>query len=132
MRSRANVGSGVGDFYGSGTDDILYRNSSSGDTWVEGISSGAASGWYQIGGSNSSYSVTGVGDFFGNGTDDILFRNSSTGDTWFEAISNGASNGWHQIGGSDTHYSVVGVGDFYGNGSWEWYSHSSSRRCGCR
>jgi hypothetical protein len=108
---------GVADFYGNGTDDILFRNTSTGDTWFEAISNGGPAGWNQIGGSDTNYSVVGTGDFYGNATDDILFRNNSTGDTWIEAISNGASNGWHQIGGSDTHYSVVGVGDFFGNGT---------------
>jgi hypothetical protein len=97
---------GVGDFFGNGTDDILFRNSSSGDTWIEQISSGPSAGWYPIGGSDTTYAVAAIGDYFGNGTDDILFRNNSTGDTWFEAISSGASAGWNQIGGSNTSYSV--------------------------
>jgi ELWxxDGT repeat protein len=107
---------GVGDFYGTGASDILFRNSSTGDTWFEAISNGAFAGWHQIGGSDTHYSVAGVGDFSGYGTSDILFRNNSTGDTWFEAISNGAFNGWDHIGGSDTHYSVVGIGDLFESG----------------
>jgi ELWxxDGT repeat protein len=105
---------GLGDFFGYGADDIVFRNNSTGDTWLEAISNGAFAGWSEIGGSDTHYSVVGVGDFFGNGTNDILFRNNSTGDTWFEAVSNGASAGWHQIGGSDTTYSVVGIGDYFG------------------
>jgi hypothetical protein len=107
---------GVGDFYGSGASDILFRNISTGDTWFEAISNGASAGWHQIGGSDTHYSVAGVGDFSGYGTSDILFRNTSTGDTWSEAMSNGTFAGWNQIGGSDTNYSVVGVADFYGTG----------------
>jgi hypothetical protein len=99
----------VGDFFGNGTDDILYRNNSSGDTWFEAMSNGAFAGWYQVGGSNTNYSVVGVGDFFGNGADDILFRDNSTGDTWVESISNGVFNGWQQVGGSDPSYSVTGA-----------------------
>jgi hypothetical protein len=93
------------------TSDIMFRNDSSGDTWVELLSNGAFGNWSQIGGSNTSYAAVGVGDFFGNGTDDILFRNNSTGDTWIEQISNGAFANWQQVGGSDMHYSVVGVAD---------------------
>jgi hypothetical protein len=66
------------------------------------MSNGMLSGWQQVGGSNTSYTVAAVGDYFGNGTSDILFRNNSTGDTWLEAISNGAAAGWHQVGGSNT------------------------------
>jgi hypothetical protein len=98
---------GTGDFTGNGTDDILFRNNSTGDTWIEAISNGAFAGWHQIGGSNTSYSAVGVGDFFGNGTDDILFRNNSSGDTWIEAISNGAFASWQQVGGSNTTYAVA-------------------------
>jgi ELWxxDGT repeat protein len=104
------------DFFGNNTSDILFRNTTSGDTWFEAISNGVFAGWNQIGGSSTSYDATGVGDFYGTGASDILFRNNSTGDTWFEAISNGAFAGWNQIGGSSTSYAVAGVGDFYGTG----------------
>jgi hypothetical protein len=86
-----------------GAEDILFRNNSTGDTWIEQISNGAFQGWQQVGGSDT---VVGVGDYFRNGTDDILFRSNSTGDTWVEAISSGASAGWRQIGGSNTSYTV--------------------------
>jgi ELWxxDGT repeat protein len=103
-------------FNSNNTSDILFRNSSSGDTWFEAMSNGAANGWNQIGGSDTHFSVIGVGDCYGTGTSDILFRNSSSGDTWFEAMSNGAFAGWHEIGGSNTSYTAYGAGDFYGNG----------------
>jgi hypothetical protein len=90
---------GVGDFFGNGTDNILFRNNSTGDIWFEAMSNGAFAGWAQIGGSDTTYSVVGVGDYFGNSTWDILFRNSAGG-------SNGAFAGWNQIGGSSTSYSV--------------------------
>jgi hypothetical protein len=48
---------GVGDHFGSNTSDIMFRNSSSGDTWFEAISNGAFAGWHQVGGSNTSYAV---------------------------------------------------------------------------
>jgi hypothetical protein len=51
---------GVADFYGTGTDDILYRNNATGDTWFEGISDGAMTGWHQIGSSDTAYSVVGT------------------------------------------------------------------------
>jgi ELWxxDGT repeat protein len=105
------------DFTGNNTSDVLFRNTSTGDTWFEAMSNGAFAGWDQIGGSNTFFSVTGTGDFYGTGASDILFRNNSTGDTWFEAISNGAFAGWNQVGGSNTSYSVAGLGDFSGYGT---------------
>jgi hypothetical protein len=47
----------IGDYFGNGTEDILFRNNSTGDTWFEAISSGASAGWNQIGGSNTGYTV---------------------------------------------------------------------------
>jgi hypothetical protein len=44
----------IGDYFGSGTDDILFRNNSTGETWFEAISNGA---WHQVGGSNTSFTV---------------------------------------------------------------------------
>jgi ELWxxDGT repeat protein len=104
-------------FNSNDTSDILFRNTSTGDTWFEAARNGKiVGGWTPIGGSDTSYAVAGVGDFLGTGTSDILFRNDSSGDTWFEAMSSGAFAGWYQVGGSDTYYSVVGVGDFFGTG----------------
>jgi peptidoglycan/LPS O-acetylase OafA/YrhL len=48
---------GVGDYFGTGTSDILFRDNSTGDMWVEAISNGSFNGWTQIGGSNTSYTV---------------------------------------------------------------------------
>jgi hypothetical protein len=48
---------GIGDYFGTNTSDILFRNSSSGDTWFEAISNGASAGWNHIGDSNTAYAV---------------------------------------------------------------------------
>jgi hypothetical protein len=54
---------GVGDFFDNGTDDILFRNNSTGDTWIEAINNGNdivtqfTVSWQQVGGSNTSYTV---------------------------------------------------------------------------
>jgi hypothetical protein len=44
------------DFFGNGTDDILFHNNGTGDTWFEAISNGSA-GWNHIGGSSTSFTV---------------------------------------------------------------------------
>jgi hypothetical protein len=97
----------VGDFTGSGTDDILFRNNSTGDTGFYQMVNGVMTGWTDLGVSSTAYSVVGVGDYLGNGTDDILLRNNTTGDTGFYAISNGVNTGWHDIGSSSTAYHVA-------------------------
>jgi hypothetical protein len=35
----------------------LFRNNSTGDTWIEALSSGQFNGWHQVGGYNTSYTV---------------------------------------------------------------------------
>src|SRR6516225_8243650 len=76
------------DFNRDRVSDILFRNDSTGDTWVETISNGGSKSWNQIGSSSTSFAEVGVGDFYGTGTADALFRNNTTGDTWIETISN--------------------------------------------
>jgi hypothetical protein len=108
---------GTGDFLGTGTDDVLFRDNATGDYGFDAISNGAVTGWHPLGSSSTAYSVVGIGDFNGDGTDDILYRNNATGDYGFYEISNGAVTGWHPLGSSSTAYTVVGIGDFFGTGN---------------
>jgi hypothetical protein len=48
---------GIGDYSGDGTSDILFRNTSTGDTWFAVMSNGALTGWHHVGGSDPSYGV---------------------------------------------------------------------------
>jgi hypothetical protein len=93
---------GIGNFDGGTVDDILFRDSTTGDAGFYNIVNGAKAGWVDVGASSTAYSVVGVGDFFGSGTDDILFRNNSTGDTGSYQISNGINVGWQDVGASST------------------------------
>jgi len=91
----------------TGTDDVLLRNNTTGDTGFYAISNGVNTGWYDLGGSSTAYSVVATGDYLGNGNTDILFRNNTTGDTGFYAISGGVKTGWYDLGASSTAYHVV-------------------------
>jgi FG-GAP-like repeat len=114
---------GVGDFYGNGTDDILWENSSAGlvDIWT--IQNGQAVSTSQIGIAASGWQVAGVGDFNGDGTDDILWQNPGTGlvDIW--TMQNGQAVATSQIGVAAPGWQFAGVGDYFGNGTddilWE-------------
>ncbi|MFA7231700.1 MAG: VCBS repeat-containing protein, partial [Victivallaceae bacterium] len=88
--------SGVGDFNGNGTSDILWQNKSNGyvGDWESGTN------WQSLGGTGTDWEVAGIGDFNGNGTSDILWRNKQDGFTgmWesgtdWQALG-GASNDW--------------------------------------
>jgi hypothetical protein len=42
---------------GTGPDDILFRNNSTGDTWFAALSNGNFTGWHQVGGTDPTYGV---------------------------------------------------------------------------
>jgi hypothetical protein len=100
------------DFNGDGFSDILWHNSSSGDTGYTDFHAGNA--WHGLGASSTAYNVVGSGDFNGDGFSDILWRNNSSGDTGYTDLH--AGNAWVGLGASSTAYSIVGTGDFNGDG----------------
>ena len=48
---------GTGDYTGSGTDDILYRDNTTGDTGFYQIVNGVNMGWHDLGASSTAYHV---------------------------------------------------------------------------
>ncbi len=68
---------GVADFTGTGTSDILWQNSATGDIDEWQIAGGKWAGSVDLGAHPGNTPVSGVGDFTGNGTSDILFHTSS-------------------------------------------------------
>jgi hypothetical protein len=114
---------GLGDFDGDGKNDLLWRDSATGElaVWTMNgatvVTSATASvnpGAYTA---TTGWQVQGIGDFNGDGKSDILFRDTVSGETsvWFMngavVTSNANTNvqataGWH----------VNGVGDFNGDG----------------
>ena len=114
----------VSDFTGDGTDDILWRNSSSGTTGYWDVSSGAAQ-WTKVGAPNSDWDVVGTGDYNGDGTDDILWR-STSGTTGYWDVSSGSAQ-WTRVGAPSSVWDVVGTGDYTGDGTDDilWRNSSS-------
>lgn len=112
---------GIGDFNGDGSDDILWRNFSTGalTNWLAtaggGFADNDANALHQV---PTYWQVAGVGDFNGDGRDDILWR-STTG-----TLSNwlGTATGGFVINDANafTHipleWHVVGTGDYNGDG----------------
>ncbi len=48
---------GIGDYTGNGTDDVLFRNSSTGDTGYYKMVNGVDGGWVDVGPSAGAYKV---------------------------------------------------------------------------
>jgi len=121
----------TGDFNGDGNEDVLWRNDSTGQTYV----------WLMDGTSISSQGLPGTvsdmnwhidqgGDFNGDGKTDLLWYNESTGQTYMW-LMNGTAISSHGSPGtvSDMNWYIIGVGDFNGDNSTDigWYNRSTGQ-----
>jgi Tol biopolymer transport system component len=106
---------GVRDLDGTGTADLLWRNTYSGEVavWLmEGARMGASS---TLGGVPQEWQIAGSGDVDGNGTADIIWRNMTSGVVaiWMMKGSRISSIGFP--GSASMDWVIKGVGDFDGN-----------------
>ena len=123
-----NVGWGVEvpapDVDGSGTTDLLWRNSATGLSTAWMMSGGAMS-WASALLSSTSWAVVADGDFNGDGKADLVWHNSSTGDTALWLMGNGVmSSGATLL--SDPNWTVTFTGDFDGDGKADLLWHNSA------
>ncbi len=106
---------GVRDLDGSGTADLLWRNSRSGEVavWLmEGTRMGASS---TLGGVSQDWQIAGSGDVDGNGTADVIWRNMTSGVVaiWMMRGSRISSIGFP--GSASNDWEIKGVGDVDGD-----------------
>jgi hypothetical protein len=110
---------GKGDFDGDGKDDILWRNSSTGQNYIyflDGATLKPTEGFIRTV-ADQNWQVAGVGDFDGDGKDDILWRNAATGENYIYMM-NGLvihAEGYFRTV-ADMNWHVVGVGDVDNDG----------------
>ena len=132
---------GVADFDKDGKADVLWYNSSTGETQIWFMNGPRVASRATVLGENGEptfigppFSIVGVGDFNKDGNADILWYNNSTGETqiWFMNGPRVASratvlgdNGEPTFIGPP--FSIVGVGDFSkdGNADILWYNNST-------
>jgi hypothetical protein len=100
------------DFDGTGTSDIVWRQTGSGSVALWMINGGTLAQAASIGTVPSNWSIVGQRDFNGDGKDDLLWRDATSGTVaiWFLDGPTVASTG--VIGSVPNHWSVVGVHDF--------------------
>ena len=121
----------VYDFNGSGTSDILWRNSSTGQNvlWLmNGATVASAPALPTV--TNLNWIIAGAGDFNGDGKADILWHNQSTGQSQIWFMNGGTLTSAADTSTvSDTHWAIVGVGDFDGDGKADilWRNKSTGQ-----
>jgi len=99
------------DFDGDGISDILWRNTTDGNTVIWSIASSGSLGTVPL-----AFTIAGVGDFDGDGKSDILWRDTTNGSTvlWLMNGANLASGG--SLGTVPLAYTIAGVADYNGDG----------------
>jgi Ca2+-binding RTX toxin-like protein len=123
--ANTNVGSvwqvaGTGDVNGDGIDDVIWRNTATGDItdWL-GQANGSFVGNTAYAHQNASvaWHIIGVGDFNGDGRTDILLRNDNGKVTDWLGNANGGFSG--NLANADNSISsawhAVGIGDYNGD-----------------
>jgi hypothetical protein len=112
------------DVDGSGTTDLLWRNSATGLSTAWMMSGGAMS-WASALLSSASWGVVADGDFNADGKADLVWHNSATGDTALWLMNNGVmSTGATLL--SDPNWTVAFTGDFDGDGKSDLLWHNSA------
>ena len=110
---------GLGDVDGDGTDDIVWRNTATGDVavWLgNGVNAPTTTGVI-AGGVPLEWVIAGVGDLDGDGKADIVYRNTSTGDVSATLMNGLVVSGSGVITSSvPLEWVIAGVGDLDGDG----------------
>jgi hypothetical protein len=122
---------GTGDFNGDGKADLVWRNTSTGDTilWLmDGTNIIAGSGY--LGSVPPPWQIAGVGDFNGDTRSDLLWRNMSTGvnSIWLLNGTTVQPGSGTTLTIADMNWAVGGVGDFNHDGRSDifWRNNTTS------
>ena len=99
---------GAGDFKGGSIDDILWRNSATGDVGIFEMHGGVPT-WRGVGTTGLSWDIYGTGDFNADGTTDVLIGTVSNGVTYlgYWQMNNSAIASYSGIGAAPSTWSVV-------------------------
>lgn len=118
---------GIHDFDGNGSDDIMFRHRETGDVVQWAMSSEKISG-SAIGNVGKNWKLQGAGDFNGDGTEDLLWKHSETGMVVNWLMDGETSQGNLLTESQDSAISFQGVGDYDGNGKADvvWRNNSTN------
>ena len=109
---------GTADFFGGGSSDILWQNTSTGQASIwEMNGSNVVGGGAVSPNPGPSWKAIGTGDFNGDGKSDILWQNTSTGQaSVWEMNGNSITGGGPVSPNPGTAWKAIGAGDFTDNG----------------
>jgi len=97
---------GVGDFNKDGTNEILFRHSSTGQVVIWHLTNGLRTSSNVPVASSTVYVVEGTGDYNADVTADIMFRHNSNGQVVFWMITNDLRSSSAVPGGPSTAWAV--------------------------
>ncbi|MGP1384445.1 MAG: SwmB domain-containing protein, partial [Thainema sp.] len=121
---------GVGDFdHRDYTDDIVWRNQSTGKTIVWTMDGTTKTGTVDFGTVSTDWRVQGVGDFEANNfVDDLVWRNYATGQNVIWTTDGQQKTGSFTLDNAPLNWEIEGVGDLDGDGTVDdllWYNEST-------
>jgi hypothetical protein len=110
---------GTGDFNSDGKEDILWRNSATGDNmmWLmDGTNMAQVRNLTPV--ADAFWDISSTGDFNSDGKEDILWRNSATGQNvvWLMDGTN-LTTSVELTPVADAFWNISGTGDFNGDGT---------------
>jgi uncharacterized repeat protein (TIGR03803 family) len=115
------------DFNGDGKPDILWRNTTTGDTAVLLMNGTSPASFASIGNFPLPWGVVAVGDFNHDGNADILWRNATTGEIGVMLMNGTTATSYVSLGVVDLSWTVAGLGDFNNDGQTDilWQNTST-------
>ena len=106
------------DLDGDNSSDILWRNMTSGQSWLYEMAGNlpkSSKGINTV--IDPDWQIVGDGDYNGDGKSDILWRNSTTGQNWMYLMDGGTIDSSVGVNVTPTLWRVVGSGDYNGDGN---------------
>jgi kumamolisin len=99
-----------GDFNGDGKQDILWRNTQTGEVDIWFMSGASIASQALVGTVGLEWKIAGIADFNGDGVSDIVWQNTATGDfgIW---IMHGSTYMGYEFASPGNQWSIAGIAD---------------------